>query len=468
MDNFKILIADDDKLIRWSMGKELSKRGYKVIQTKNGKEAVERFSGNHFDLVLLDYMMPEMDGLDALSEIKKIRSDSSVIMLTAVNDAEVAVKAMKNGAFDYIIKTLNFEQVCLSIDRVIEAILSRQVSGKKYGVDNCPSGIIYRSEKMNHMMEIVAQLMASNATTLLLQGESGTGKNLIAKAIHTGSDRREKLFVEVDCGSLPDHLIESELFGHEKGAFTDAKLQKKGLAEIADGGTVFLDEIGELPMNMQVKLLKFIEERKFRRVGGLKDIHVDVRFIAASNKNLASAVKNNEFRMDLFYRLNVVKVQIPPLRERKEDVIPLIRHFMSIFNRQFGKSILDIPEELEHALQCYAWPGNIRELKNVVERGILMSSGSSLNRNFIFDEMDSTESSKNQEALVCSFVESGISLEEVESNLLAHALQFAGGNQSKAARMLKIGRDSLRRKMKKHGFAENPLPPESLIRMTGS
>lgn len=454
MNTYKILIADDDELIRWPMEKALSKKGYDVITAKNGKEAVVRFSESPVDIVLLDYMMPLMDGLEALNEIKKINRRAAVIMLTAVNDAEVAVQAMKQGACDYIIKTshLDLGKVFLSIDRALEAFFTPRHC-RDASESNCHAGIIYSSEKMKQVMRIATQVMTSDTTTVLLQGESGTGKNLIAKAIHDGGKRGEGLFVEIDCGAIPGHLLESELFGHEKGSFTDAKALKKGLFEIAAGGTIFLDEIGEMPVNLQAKLLKFIEEKRFRRVGGIKDIQVDARFIAASNKDLAAAVKRNEFRADLFYRLNVIALHVPSLRERKEDIMPLATHFLDTYNKKFGKSVNEIPQEVERTLCDYGWPGNIRELKNSIERGVLLSSGRSLDRDALFNEHEPVKPESVKD-LAHSFVESGISLEDVESNLLAQALHVSDGNQSKAARMLNIGRDSLRRKMKKYGLVE--------------
>jgi DNA-binding NtrC family response regulator len=453
MNKFKILIADDEELILWSMEKKLSKKGFDVVVATNGREAVEKYSAGHIDLVLMDYMMPVMNGLDALNEIRKKDKSAMVIIITAVNDAEAAVKAMKCGALDYIIKTQNPEQLLTSVDNALETIISRQQTQANGAVSGCNNAdIVYASEKMKNLISIVSKVVVSDTATLLLQGESGTGKNLISRAIHNGSSRSNRLFVEVDCSSLSSHLLESELFGHEKGSFTDAKLQKQGLCEIAEGGTIFLDEIGEMDINIQAKLLKFIEEKKFRRVGGTKDIHVDVRIIAATNKDLATAVKRNEFRSDLYYRLNVIAIRIPPLRDRKDDIMPLAMHFLNIYSRKSGKSITSIPYDVEKALFEHDWPGNIRELKNVIERGVLLSSGQSLDKDALFYESELTNHVDEKKDLAPMFMESGISLEKVESNIIEQALHRSEGNQSQAARLLNIGRDCLRRKMKKYGL----------------
>lgn len=456
MDNFKILIADDDELIRWSIEKELTRENYDIVTVKNGKDAVRRYSEEHIDILVLDYMMPAMNGLEALSEIKKINKNAMVIMLTAANDAETAVKALKSGAHDYIVKPYAIDNLFLSIKSALNLLSlqqqqQRQLSyNDKYHNSN-KDGIIYSSEKMAEVMKLVTKVIATETTTVLLQGESGTGKNLIAKTIHDGSDRNNQPYIEINCGCLPDNLLESELFGHEKGSFTDAKAQKIGLFEHADRGTVFLDEIGEMKMDLQTKLLRVIEEKKFRRIGGTKDIHVDVRIIAATNKNLFTAVEQGEFRADLFYRLNVITITIPPLRERKEDIMPLAAHFLDIYNRKFNMSVNEINADARELLLSYNWPGNIRELKNVLERGVLFSNGSCIDISMLTKPQSSkTEKADNMPFL--KLLEAGISLEEVEGNLLGQALAITGGNQSQAAKVLKIGRDSLRRKMKRYGF----------------
>ncbi|RJQ52040.1 MAG: sigma-54-dependent Fis family transcriptional regulator [Nitrospiraceae bacterium] len=444
MEKLKILLADDDELTRFSLEKELVKRNYEVSTAENGREAVMCYSQGNTDLLLLDYTMPVMDGLEALCEIKKINKEAVVIMLTANNDAETAVKALKAGAHDYIVKPFSIDKLLGSIKNII-----------KQPPAGLPAGVVYRSEQMAGVMRLVSQIVVGmDIPVVLIQGETGTGKNLVAGAIHNGSERRQLPFVEINCGALPDHLLESELFGHEKGAFTDARAQKKGLFEIADGGTVFLDEIGEIKMDLQIKLLRLIEEKKFRRLGGTVDISVDVNIIAATNKNLSEAVRKKEFREDLYYRLNVIPITVPPLRERKEDIMPLSRHFMDIFNKKFNRNLQDIPGEVLKILLEHDWPGNIRELRNIIEKGVLLSAGPSFEINILPGELMLRACGFKKEPFPGS-LSSGSSLDEMERNMLLQALGDSNGNQSRAARMLNIGRDALRRRMKKHDLFDS-------------
>lgn len=451
MERLRILLADDDELIRFSLGKELFKRDYEVCAVENGMEAVKQYSKGNIDLLLLDYMMPVMDGFEALCEIKKINKEAMVIMLTANNDAETAVKALKAGAHDYIVKPFSMDKLLGSI----KSTLTQPYSKQKPVTDCNFSGgsqtdVIYRSEKMAGVMGLISQItVGMKIPVVLLQGETGTGKNMVASAIHNGNGRRQMPFVEINCGNLPDHLLESELFGYEKGAFTDARVQKKGLFEIADGGTVFLDEIGEIKMDLQIKLLRLIEEKKFRRLGGTADIKVDVNIITATNKNLIEAVRKNGFREDLFYRLNVMPITIPPLRERKEDIMPLSIHFLDLFNRKYNKHVKEIPQDVIKSLREYDWPGNIRELRNIIERSVLLSVGQSLEMNTLPVELRRHVPGLIKESVPDN---AGFSLEEMERSLLLQALNDSKGNQSQAAKMLNIGRDALRRKMKKHNL----------------
>jgi len=453
MERLRILLADDDELIRFSLEKELFKRDYAVCTVGNGKEAVKQYSKGGTDLLLLDYMMPVMDGFEALCEIKKINKEALVIMLTANNDAETAVKALKAGAHDYIVKPFSMEKLLGSIKDTL-----KQPNPQQEPITDCnftgssQTDIICKSEKMARVMSLISQITVSmKIPVVLLQGETGTGKNMAASAIHNGNGRRQMPFVEINCGNLPDHLLESELFGHEKGAFTDARTQKKGLFEIADGGTVFLDEIGDMKMDLQIKLLRLIEEKKFRRLGSTTDIEVDVNIITATNRNLMEAVRKNGFREDLFYRLNVFPINIPPLRERKEDIMPLSMHFLDLFNRKYNKHAKEIPQDVMNILREYYWPGNIRELRNIIERSVLLSVGQSLEIDTLPVELRRHVPGLSKES-VPDNAGSGFSLEEMERSLLLQALSDSKGNQSQAAKMLNIGRDAMRRKMKKYNL----------------
>ncbi|RJQ17711.1 MAG: sigma-54-dependent Fis family transcriptional regulator [Nitrospiraceae bacterium] len=456
MQKLKIILADDDELIRHSLEKELFKRDFEVSTAENGKEALKKYSRGNTDLLLLDYTMPVMDGLETLCEIKKIDKEAVVIMLTAMDDAETAVKAMKAGAHDYIVKPFSMDKLLGSIKNIIkQPCVDTVIQHDCNVVNGNPAGVVYRSEKMAGVMRLVSQVIVSmDMPVVLLQGETGTGKNLVAGAIHNMSERRQMPFVEINCGALPDHLLESELFGHEKGAFTDARTQKKGLFEIADGGTLFLDEIGEIKMDVQIKLLRLIEEKKFRRLGGTTDISADVNIVAATNKNLSEAVRKKEFREDLYYRLNVIPITIPPLRDRKEDIVPLSMHFMGLYNKKFNRSINEIPGEVLEILLEHDWPGNIRELRNIIEKGVLLSAGPSIRIDTLPVELRQHVYKVNNGPFPDN-IRSGRSLEEMERNMLLQALGHSNGNQSQAARMLNIGRDALRRRMKKYDLFDS-------------
>ncbi len=455
MRRHKILVVDDEHLIRWSLEQNLKKQGYEVMTAGSGEDALKMVREDTPDLVLLDIQLPGINGLEVLEKIKDMEEEIIVIMVTALGVLETAVKAMRMGAYDYINKPFNLDELAIVIKKALEAgELKREVAhlrseqSRKYGVNN----IIAESRHMKNVLAMVEKIAKSDASTILIQGESGTGKELIAKAIHFESSRADKPFMAINCAAVPETLLESELMGHERGAFTDAKTQKKGLFEMADGGTVFLDEIGEMEMGMQVKLLRVLEERSFRRVGGTKDISVDVRIVSATNKDLLKAIEEKAFRNDLYYRIQVIPIFLPPLRERKEDILPLVRHFINHFNREFAKNVASISKMAEKFLVEYAWPGNIRELKNVIERAIILENEDTLLLEHLPQEIVAKTGGASGGPVSFRLPPEGIDIEDVERELIRQALEMAEGNQSKAAKKLNLGIDAFRYRMKKFGF----------------
>ena len=455
----KILVIDDEKLIRWTLEQHLVKEGYEVTTAESAEKGLEFISEDVPDLILLDNRLPEMSGLELLEKLNVHERGIMVIMITAYGMVETAVKAMKHGAYDYISKPFNLEEITFVIKKALEAgSLRTQVKQLRQEFTGRVDKIMGECDEMEKLKNLIRKIAKSDATTVLIEGESGTGKELVAKALHYTSARADKPFMAINCAALPVTLLESELMGHEKGAFTDAKTSKKGLFELADGGTVFLDEIGDMNMSMQAKLLRMLEEKTFKRVGGVKDIKVDVRVVSATNQELVKAMNEGQFRKDLYYRLQVVPIYLPPLRERGRDVLLLAKHFIEYFNQECHKNVQGISKEAEQILLSHDWPGNVRELKNVIERAMILDIDNEilpehLSRD-ILEGKTANSALSNTPASLDGFVipDTGLSIEDVENALVRKALDMVDGNQTKAAQLLKMPRDAFRRRMKRFGI----------------
>jgi DNA-binding NtrC family response regulator len=457
--------------VRWSLRQKFEEWGYQVIEAEAGEAALRLAEQESPDLALLDVRMPDLTGIEVLDQLKKNGSARAVIMITADPQLDDVKAALKLGAYDFVGKPIDFDELHVAIRNALEATsLRNEVEALRgevrrgVGYDS----VVSVSPKMTELMNFVKKVASSEATTILIQGESGTGKDLIAKAIHYESSRHEKPFVAINCSAIPETLMEAELFGHEKGAFTDAKQMKRGLFEVADGGTLLLDEIGELSPLLQAKLLRVLEDQVIRRVGGVRDMQVDVRVIAASNRDLEKAVRESQFRQDLYYRLAVIAIFIPPLRDRKEDILPLVSFFIDRYNRRFKKSIRGITDDTRNLILSHNWPGNVRELRNTIERGMILeeemflrpvylpfSVGESGGRT-LFERTSPADGGRtlpNGRTLPRLYIpEGGTSLEEVEHSMVELAMGQANGNQTNAAKLLDISRDALRYKLKKFGL----------------
>jgi two-component system, NtrC family, response regulator AtoC len=448
MPNATVLVVDDEPLIRWSLVNRLKEEGYRTVEAGTASDAVAHHRDGGADLVLLDFALPDANGLAVLKQVKETDPDTLVIMLTANTDVGTAVEAMKNGAFHYANKPFDLDEIMLLVEKALETTQLRRevrVLRARQAQPYAPSSIVGQSGAMQSVRALLERIAGSPASTVLLTGESGTGKDLAAKVLHYSSSRAAKPFMNITCSALPETLLESELFGHERGAFTGADRQKRGLIESADGGTVFLDEIGEMVPLLQAKLLRFLEEKSFKRVGGSQDIKVDVRVVAATNRSLQDEVKKGNFREDLYYRLNVMSVALPPLRERKGDIAPLINHYIDTFNTEFRKKIRGVSPTAMTALESYPWRGNVRELRNALERAMLLADGNELNETH-FPMLASTE---GELSTAMGLPIEGINLEALERSLVVQALERSGWNQTKAATLLGLNRDQIRYRIEK-------------------
>ncbi|MDO9280554.1 MAG: sigma-54 dependent transcriptional regulator [Pseudomonadota bacterium] len=446
-----VIVCDDEELIRWSLCEHLEQEGFKTVAVANGKLCLDAVREHAPAIVLMDLKMPVMDGLTALRTLRETDPDLPVIIVTAHGGVESAIEATRLGAVGYIAKPFDLREASLAITRALaEGRLKREVHYLR-GRGGGYAEIIGESPAMKRLFDTLRRIERVDAPTVLVQGESGTGKDLVARAIHGRGPRRNAPFMEIDCTALPEQLMESELFGHERGAFTDARATKRGLFEVAAGGVLFLDEIGELPLGMQSKLLRALENRKFRRVGGVADIPMDAAIVTATNRTLRDEVKAGRFREDLFFRLHVVPIEVPALRERREDVPLLVQHFIERFNKSFGRAVRGTSGEAMELLQQNRWPGNVRELRNVLERTVILLQEDVIQASDLPPEIRWQGGSASASSAGCPFVlpEEGVDLEGVERGLLEQAFARTGGNQSAAARLLGISRYALRYRMEK-------------------
>lgn len=462
-----VMIIDDEQAIRLFLEATLEDEGYSIVTFADGGSSLDWLERSVPDLILLDLMLPDMSGIQVLEKAKQLYSHIPIVMITAYSQTDSAVQAMKLDAFDYVSKPIELNQllrvVAKGLDETADARERFQITNQFdlfHGIHDVVPSL---SEDMLDIYHTVRKISGGATTTVLIEGESGVGKDVVANLIHRTSARADYPFLEINCAALPESLLESELFGHEKGAFTDAANQKMGLLELANSGTLFLDEIGEMALTVQVKLLRVLEKMTFRRVGGMEEINVDVRIIAATNRNLKDQIRSGDFREDLYYRLKVVDLMVPPLRYRKMDILPLIEFFMKIFAKNFNKEFNRISPEAGEFLMQYNWPGNIRELKNIIERTVLLEDGPELVLDHLtklrMESVSSDLAGIIQESLSNPISEDGLPLEEIvgmlESALVQKAYDAARGNQSLAARMLGLNRDKLRYRLKQYGIKEH-------------
>lgn len=460
----RILIVDDEETIRLSLKEGLMDLDYQVRTAANSTEALQEMGSFKPQIVFLDMRLAGKNGLELIPRIKEIDRETEVVIMTAYGDIQTAVKAIKEGAFDYINKPFDLAEIDIIIKKIMKSLALQKriylLEKEKKAQDEYMLG---EDPSMQEVLNKIDILSNNDSVTVLIRGETGTGKELVASAIHKNSARKDAPMLKINCGALPQQLVESELFGFEKNAFTGATTRKKGLLEIADGGTVFLDEIGEISLDVQTKLLRFLEERKFKRVGGLEDIEVDIRIIAATNKDLEEAIGKGEFREDLYYRLNVVPIYLPPLRERGRDSLLLAEHYLQEYNKKFHKRIKGFTEAAKEALLAYWWRGNVRELKNVIERSVLLAEGEEIDlKDLPFEVQKGRKESSMNTTIIKDQINFHKSLspnfslekeiQEMEIYYIQLALNHCNYNYSKASEMLGISRFALKRKMEKYSL----------------
>ncbi|MGO8988920.1 MAG: sigma-54-dependent transcriptional regulator [bacterium] len=453
----RILIVDDEESFRHMLSVILIKEGYEVEASSNGEEGLQKATTSPFDHILCDVRMPQMDGLEFLRRIKETGGQAPVIMMSAYGTMDTAIEAMKLGAYDYISKPFKPDEILLTLRKAEEREqlrrenqLLRKEVGKEYSFEN----IVSKNEKMQKIFDVIRKV-SQYKSTVLITGESGTGKELVARALHYNSDRSPNPFIAVNCGAIPENLLESELFGHAKGAFTDAIRTKKGLFEEADGGTLFLDEIGDLPSQLQVKLLRVLQDGEIRRIGESKPIQIDVRIVAATVKDLSKEVNEGRFREDLFYRLNVLPIHIPPLRERKEDIPLLTHHFIGKYNEAMSKDVADVDHNAMDVLMNYKWYGNVRELENTIERAIVLSEKNNIELENLPPEIQNFREEFQMETVPDEEYSIKRASKTLEMNLIKKALHKTKGNHTHAARLLEISHRALLYKIKEYEIVEN-------------
>jgi len=451
-----ILLVEDEQLLRWSLTTRLERAGHIVHGAETVAQATEQLGLHQPDLAILDLSLPDGNGLDLYQDNLERLEGAAVLIMTAVGEVDDAVRAMKLGAIDFLTKPVEHEALIQLVNRSLE-VRSNQLeaeAARETRERALSREVVAHSPAFLRTLELASDVARSEVATVLVQGESGTGKNLVARYIHGQSRRHARPFLEVSCAAIPEQLLESELFGHERGAFTDAKKTKRGTLELADNGTVVLDEIGELKLGLQSKLLHFLEERCFRRVGGLREIHVDVCVVALTNRDIRGMMRERTFRDDLFYRLNVFPIVVPPLRERREDILPLANHFVGALRGKFGRGCLGFDREAENALLAYSWPGNVRELRNTVERALILERGPKVTcRSLVLDggvAQGTIDGEGDFEPLVPGGI---VPLDEVERTMVRRALEATANNQTRAAELLGISRDQLRYRVKKFGWS---------------
>ena len=453
----RILVVDDEKLIRWSVAERLQRDGYEVLSAESGEQALELVGASPPDVMLLDVKLPGIDGVVTLQRALALHPEVAVLMMSAHSTVDVAVEAMKHGAIDFLVKPFQLNTLVAAVERALATSRTRrQIAALSTDrrAASAMEALVGHSASMEQVRTMVGRLAASDTTTVLIEGESGAGKEVVARAIHFESGRRDRPILQVNCAALPEHLLESELFGHERGAFTDAHTQKRGLFESAEGGSVMLDEIGDLPPGGQAKLLRLLENKTFRRVGGVTELKTDVRVIAATNVDLEERVSEGRFRADLFFRLNVVRLVVPALRDHQEDVPTLAAHFIARFNQEQKRQVRGVSPAAMELLKAHGWPGNVRELRNVIERAFILHAGpDEIRPEHLTPELRRATPARPKATMVPAVEEQGLVLDEVERKLIAEAMERSSGNQSKAARLLGVSRDTLRYRLKKHGMA---------------
>jgi len=444
-----ILLVEDEKLIRWGFRRALESRGHVVDEAASLEQAEEHLRDHRPDILILDVRLPDGNGVDFMIEQKAALAESLVIVITASGAVETAVRAMKAGAVDFLSKPLAEEEMLAAVDQAAERLAERNAveRTRREGERAIERTVVAKSAGMKEVLDMAAIVAASSAATVLVTGETGTGKEVVARFIHARSSRNANPILTLNCAALPEHLVESEIFGHEKGAYTDAKSGRRGLFELADGGTLVLDEVGEVPLPLQAKLLRFLEERSFRRVGGTREIRVDVRVMALSNRDLEVATKAGEFRSDLYFRLNVFPIHIPPLRDRPDDIVPLAEHFVGLFGPLAGKVFSGVSPDLADALLRHPWPGNVRELRNLMERATILEAGGVVTGRYL--PLARTPEGAPA-ALREPFGGEMMPLDEAEFLLVERAMRLSGGNQSKAGRLLGVTRDQVRYRVKRY------------------